>query len=147
MFNLLKSRDHNRIMILMPKDSVSVEEFVENAFKDPKDAKVFNTKQTDTLKDYLDNMNLEEGVDTSNDGVVEKKPANIGKTENTPSAPTSTSTRPIAELPKVTVVVLDGTWKQVKGLLNRFPSTITKVRGIEYFEYFANLHCIRCTYQ
>ena len=132
LFDLLKSRPPNRVLCLMPKDSVSLEEFVENAFKDPMDAQMLRREEVDEKHDgldYLDSMDFFESEHTSTETQPPFLPTYPSPTSTTSTTSTSSSTPaspPLSDLPTVTVCVLDGTWKQVKALLNRLPD-VTKV--------------------
>lgn len=130
MFELLKQRDKNRVMVLMPKDSVSIEEFVANAFKDPKEAtSILHSFKVDEKQDgldFLDNADMFEEQDNDN---LEQQQQQQTQQNNNNTAPQHP---PISELPVVTVIVLDGTWKQAKGLLNRLPE-FTKVHILLFY--------------
>lgn len=134
MFELLKQRDSNRVMVLMPKDSVSIEEFATNAFTDPKDAQniLHSFKVDDEIHDGLDYLdNAEFFEEASNEPPSTTLPTNNNTTNTNNDNDNSDKNKhpqhpPISELPVVTVIILDGTWKQVKSLLNRLPE-FTKV--------------------
>eukprot|EP00026_Physarum_polycephalum_P002133 Phypoly_transcript_02137.p2 GENE.Phypoly_transcript_02137~~Phypoly_transcript_02137.p2 ORF type:complete len:407 (-),score=82.27 Phypoly_transcript_02137:59-1279(-) len=123
LFDLLKSRPPNRVMCLMPKDSVSVEEFIANAFNDPSNAHMLRKEEADEQHDgldYLDSVDFFEQENSNSNTEIQQPPPPHSPPSSSPSLP------PLSELPVVTVCVLDGTWKQVKALLNRLPE-ITKV--------------------